>query len=199
MPREGKTARRSEGAIWHRLFTVVQYRRFAPAGCRRDMGYGMSYGAQVKNGTHKAAWYGLAECLHCGVRDLDLFADLEDADFHLIHHHPIDNLRVDPGAVLYHAGEPGGAVYTICSGLVKLVQYLPDSGQRIVRLLQQGDTAGLEVLAGEPYRHTAIVVQVAHACRIPRQVIETLSAETPRLYRQLMRCWQHALAEADAG
>lgn len=151
----------------------------------------------MKNSNIKAAWQGQAECLDCGIRDLVLFADLEENDFHLIHQ-PIDDLRFDIGAVMYHAGEQGSALYTVRSGLVKLVQYLPDGGQRIVRLLRQGDVAGLEILLGQPYQHTAIVLQPVQACRLPRQVVETLSTETPRIHQQLLKRWQRSLAEADA-
>lgn len=151
----------------------------------------------MKSGNIKAAWQGQAECLDCGIRDLVLFADLQENDFHLIHQ-PIDDLRFDVAAVMYHAGEQGNAVYTIRSGLVKLVQYLPDGSQRIVRLLRQGDLAGLEVLLGQPYQHTAVVLQPVQSCRIPRQVVETLSTATPRIHQQLMKRWQRSLSEADA-
>lgn len=144
----------------------------------------------------QAAWKGTAECRDCGVRDLVLFAELTEDDFKLIHL-PIDEIRYEAGATLYEAGEPGTALYTVRSGLVKLVQYLPDGTQRIVRLLRQGATAGLEVLVGQPYEHTAIILQPALVCRLPREVVERLSRETPRLHSQLMRRWYAALHQAD--
>lgn len=143
-----------------------------------------------------AAWQGTAECRDCGVRDLVLFAELTEQDFSLIHL-PIDEIRFETGATVYEAGQDGRALFTIRSGLVKLVQYLPDGTQRIVRLLRQGATAGLEVLVGQPYEHTAIVLQSALVCRLPRDVVERLSRETPRLHSQLMRRWHAALHQAD--
>ncbi len=144
----------------------------------------------------QAAWQGKAECRDCGVRDLVLFAELNEDDFKLIHL-PIDEIRMEAGAVLYESGNEGKALFTIRSGLVKLVQYLPDGTQRIVRLLRQGATAGLEVLVGQPYEHTAIVLQPALVCRLPKEVVERLSRETPRLHSQLMRRWYAALHQAD--
>jgi CRP-like cAMP-binding protein len=144
----------------------------------------------------EAAWTGNAQCHDCGIRHLVLFADLDRADFDLIHL-PIEEIEGEPGTVLYSAGDEGAALYTVRSGLIKLVQYLPDGQQRIVRLLRSGSAAGLEVTLGQPYEHSAVAVQPSRLCRIPRQVVDRLSRETPRLHGQLMRRWHEALREAD--
>ena len=94
-------------------------------------------------------------------------------------------------------GDEGSAIFTVRSGLVKLVQYLSDGTQRIVRLLRQGDTLGLEVLLDRNYEHTAITLQGAACCRIPRTIVQRLSEETPRLHRQLMLRWHQSVARAD--
>ncbi|AWK87713.1 Crp/Fnr family transcriptional regulator [Azospirillum thermophilum] len=143
-----------------------------------------------------AARLGTAQCRSCAIRDLVLFGDLQEGDFDLIHL-PIDELRLAPGAALYHAGEEGSALFTIRSGLVKLVQFLPDGTQRIVRLLRRGAVAGLEVMVGRPYEHTAIALQEVEACRLPREVVERLSRETPRLHGRLMERWYQSLHQAD--
>lgn len=144
-----------------------------------------------------AAWKGTAHCRDCGIRHLVLFADLQAADFDLIHM-PIEEMDFAAGQTLYSTGGPGKALYTVRSGLVKLVQYLPDGNQRIVRLLKRGTTAGLETLLDPHYEHTAIAVLPTSVCRIPRQVVDRLSQETPRLHQQLMRRWHDALNQADS-
>ena len=150
----------------------------------------------MKKSQIDAAWKGMAQCNDCGVRDLVLFADLTEADFNLIHL-PIDEIAYETGATLYSEGDDGTALFTIRSGLVKLVQYLPDGSQRIVRLLHSGATAGLEATLGQSYHHTAIALQPVLTCRIPQQVVDRLSRETPRLHRQLMSRWNAALQAAD--
>lgn len=150
----------------------------------------------VKKTRIEAAWSGQAECRGCGIRDLALFADLKEQDFSLIHL-PIDEIAYEAGAVLYNSGDDGRAVYTVRSGLIKLVQYLPDGAQRIVRLLRPGDTLGLEVLVGDTYEHTAVVLRRALTCRIPREVVQRLSVETPRLHSQLMKRWHQSVRQAD--
>lgn len=150
----------------------------------------------MKKGRIDAAWKGLAQCQDCGIRDLVLFADLAEPDFNLIHL-PIDEIEFDIGATIYSEGDDAGALFTIRTGLAKLVQHLPDGSQRIVRLLRHGATAGLEATLGQPYQHTAVALQPILACRIPRQVVERLNEETPRLHGQLIRRWASALRQAD--
>ncbi|CAA7615330.1 Crp/Fnr family transcriptional regulator [Magnetospirillum sp. UT-4] len=150
----------------------------------------------MKKSRIDAAWTGKAECGRCGIRDLVLFADLAEPDFNLIHL-PIEERELDVESVLYSAGQDGSALFTVRTGLVKLVQYLPEGTLRIVRLLGPGATAGLEALLGQPYEHSAVVLQRALVCRIPRQVVERLSTETPRLHGQLMQRWHGALKQAD--
>jgi CRP-like cAMP-binding protein len=142
------------------------------------------------------AWQGPPQCRDCGIRNLVLFADLQQADFRLIHQ-PIAELGFHAGDTLYHAGAAANSVYTIREGLVKLVQYQPDGNQRILRLLKQGDVAGMEALVEQPYQHDAIVLERVSACRIPVAVVESLSRDTPRLHRQLLSRWQRALRDAD--
>ena len=140
---------------------------------------------------------GIADCRNCSIRESVLFARLEDAAFEQLHD-PIDQYTLPPGATLYHAGTKGERIYTVRSGTLKLVQYLPDGGQRIVRLIRSTDITGLEVLVDEPYQHDAVVLQETEVCALPVRVINNLSRENPDLHRELLSRWQRALQEADA-
>ncbi|GEO82726.1 Crp/Fnr family transcriptional regulator [Pararhodospirillum oryzae] len=150
----------------------------------------------MKRSRIEAAWRGQPECQGCSIRDLALFADLQQADFNLIHL-PIDEFEVEAGSVLYNGGDEARALLTLRSGLVKLVQYLSDGSQRIVRLQRPGDTLGLEATVGDQYEHTAVALRRVLLCRIPVEVIHRLSQETPRLHRQLMMRWHNNVRQAD--
>ena len=50
----------------------------------------------------ESAWRGTADCRNCGIRDMVLFADLNEEDFKLIHA-PIDDLIIPAGEPLFHA------------------------------------------------------------------------------------------------
>ena len=145
----------------------------------------------------KDAWSGEANCQQCSLRESVLFAGLREEDFEQIHH-PIHQFDLQPGQHLYHAGEMGDRMYTIRSGLVKLVQYLADGSQRIVRLVKSTDVTGLESLVHQPYEHDAIVMQPTEVCCLPTDTVQELSNANPELHVELLRRWQHALSEADA-
>ena len=143
-----------------------------------------------------SAWEGAEKCQNCGVRNLVLFADLNQEDFKLIHL-PIDDYDLDVGDTLYRELMQPQFIYTIRSGLVKLVHFLANGNYRIVRLLQQGDVGGMEALNGTPYLHHAIALQNTSVCRIPVDEIERLNRESPRLHKKLTARWQQVLSDAD--
>lgn len=89
-------------------------------------------------------------------------------------------------------------MFTIRTGILKLVQYLPDGTQRIVRLLRATDVTGLETLLSQEYQHDAVVLQTAQACSLPVTVVQALSQTNPVLHKELLNRWQKALKEADA-
>lgn len=145
----------------------------------------------------KDAWDGEADCLSCTLRDSVLFAGLEEKDFDQIHQ-PINLYTLPAGSILYRAGDEGSRMYTIRSGVLKLVQYLPDGTQRIVRLIRPTDVIGLEALLGQNYQHDAVVLQSVQACSLPVSVVQALSLTNPKLHQELLTRWQKALEEADA-
>lgn len=145
----------------------------------------------------RETWSGEADCLRCPLRDSVLFAGLEDADLKRIGD-PIDQFLLKPGTHLYHTGDYGDSLFTVRRGTLKLVSYLPDGAQRIVRLARPTDVLGLEALVEDRYRHDAIAVHPTDICRYSAQGVRTLGRENPKLYRELMARWQRALSEADA-
>jgi hypothetical protein len=48
----------------------------------------------------ESAWRGTSDCRNCGIRDLVLFADLNEEDFNHVHA-PIDDLVYKSGQSLY--------------------------------------------------------------------------------------------------
>ena len=143
------------------------------------------------------AWTGEADCRNCQLRNTVLFSGLEENDFEKIHQ-PIDQYILPPGSYLYRMGEKAHHMFTIRSGSLKLVQYLPDGSQRIVRLIRTTDITGLEALLDQDYQHDAITLQPTEICKLPVPVIKKLSSENPKLHQELLNRWNRALTEADA-
>lgn len=143
------------------------------------------------------AWAGTADCLHCSLRTSALFSGLTEDDFKQFHK-PIDQLTLKQGQVLYNMGDVGSYLFTVRSGLLKLVQSLPDGTQRVVRLLRSTDVLGLEILVGEKYGHDVIALRDTELCRYPVEAVNILSQSNPVMHKGLMAQWQKALNEADA-
>jgi len=141
-------------------------------------------------------WIGRADCRHCGVRKEVLFSSLTKEDLDSILE-PIDMYCYPPESVLYHEGDQDASVYTLRTGLVKLVRFLPDGSFRIVRLLKKGDAFGLERLIGEKYEHTALTLTRVGLCRIPVCVLSSLDGKNPGLHRKLLERWDQYLRRAD--
>lgn len=133
----------------------------------------------------ESVWRGKSDCRNCGMRDMVLFADLNEQDFGMIHA-PIDDLEFKQGATLYDEGSRAQGVFTVRTGMIKLV-----------RVLRPGDVAGLEALATSRYDCEAVALTDVAVCRIPLDVIHTLGAGSHRLHHMLMQKWQKALKDAD--
>jgi len=144
----------------------------------------------------ESAWRGTSDCRNCGIREMVLFADLNEEDFDLIHA-PIDDLVYQPGQALYEASDQAVGVFTLRKGMVKLVRVTADGRERVVRVLFPGDVVGLEALATGRYDSQAVALSEVSLCRIPLEVMHQLGANSPRLHRKLMEKWQSALKLAD--
>lgn len=144
----------------------------------------------------ESAWKGTSNCRTCGIRDMVLFADLNEDDFKMIHA-PVDDLEFPLGATLFQEGNSALGIFTLRSGMLKLVRNTVDGRQRIVRVLRPGDVAGLEALAHSRYDCDAVALTDIAVCRVPLSVIHTLQAQSPRLHKRLMEKWSRALKEAD--
>lgn len=144
----------------------------------------------------EAAWRGASDCRSCAIREMVLFADLTEHDFGKMHS-PIDNLMFDHGGVIYTEGRRVEGVFTLRSGMVKLVKTSTDGRKRIVRVLRSGDVIGIEALASASYDSDAIALTQVSVCRIPVDVIQNLAKHSVRMHAQLMHKWQLALKNAD--
>ncbi|MCG6898241.1 MAG: Crp/Fnr family transcriptional regulator [Thiocapsa sp.] len=152
----------------------------------------------VRGVTLRDAWSGEADCINCSLRTSVLFAGLTETDFAEIHD-PIDQFNLKPGTSLYRTGDAADHMFTVRSGVMKLVQYLPDGSQRIVRIARTADVLGLEaMIEGGGYQHDAVALQPTEVCRFPARLVRDLGCSKPELQRELLSRWQRALSEADA-
>ena len=144
----------------------------------------------------ESAWRGTSDCRNCGIRDMVLFADLNEQDFSTIHA-PIDDLMLKKGSTLFDRSSRSHGIYTLRTGMVKLVRVTADGRQRIVRVLRPGDVVGLEALTSPSYDSDAVALTDVSVCRIPVEVILKLGTTSQRLHIKLMQKWQKTVRDAD--
>jgi CRP-like cAMP-binding protein len=142
-------------------------------------------------------WQGRADCRHCNIRHLMLFSGLPEHAFHHVLS-PIDNICYPAGSVLFEQGDCDKGIFSIRSGIIKLLSLKTDGAQRIVRLLGHGGVIGLELLdAGECYRHTAVALTPVDVCHIPLNTMLQLDASYPQLCQEVRVRLQDDLDRAD--
>lgn len=108
-----------------------------------------------------------------------------------------NRLHCPSQSVIYRESEPGKAVFAVCRGLVKLVKYLPNGQSRIVRLLETGETLGIEAALDCAYEHTAVALGDVEVGRIPVAALQRLRTTDPEAYRSLMARWHDYLRRSD--
>lgn len=108
----------------------------------------------------------------------------------------IRNMQCARGGRLYEEGQAGIELYSLRSGLVKLVHHMPNGKERVVRLLRGGDVAGIEILRHPSYHHTAIALEPVDFCRINKASVVDLDRH-PDVHAALMDRWERNLDIAD--
>ncbi len=135
-------------------------------------------------------------CARCGVREVALFGALPDEALDQIHQH-IAEERLAPRQALFELGHRADALYTVRSGVLQLERVNERGDRRVVRLAGRGDLLGLEAMLLQPYGATAVACTQVEVCRIPRSLLQELSASQPSLSAGLMQRWQQALSGSE--
>jgi CRP-like cAMP-binding protein len=139
---------------------------------------------------------GKSNCVDCNLRHEIICAEVsleELVDFHT----GIQDYDYGHGAMIFQTGQPTDGVYCIRHGAVKLVKLDPTGSQRIVRVLRQGDVAGIESAFGKAFEHTAIAVGDVRACRVPIEHFRGFVATHGGLQMRMLQGAQAALRETE--
>ena len=137
-----------------------------------------------------------ADCEHCTIRHLMLFAPLEmERLAHWLW--PINHIVTPPKRSIYHKGQPPHSIFSIRRGFVKLVQLRYNGEESIVRLIGPGQCIGLEALLGESYQQDAWAITELDYCAIPVKTIQQMEEDQPVLYGELQKQWNKQLDQAN--
>jgi CRP-like cAMP-binding protein len=139
---------------------------------------------------------GQSRCTDCAIRAGSLFGNLPEDVFDSFNG-AVEHFSVPAKSVLFREGEVGRYVYTLRSGVIKLVQRAPNGSARIVGLLHKGDTVGLGALGGSAYQHGAEALHASEVCRIPVDTLRSIGASNPQLTEQIFLRQQKSLDSAN--
>ena len=123
-------------------------------------------------------------------------ADVSLDDVMGFHTHASDYI-FPSGVALQNMAAPVQAVYCIRKGVVKLVKYDANGGQRIVRVLKKGDVAGIDWAFAGTAEYAAIAVGEVHACQIPVGFFLDFVSSHADFQSRLLHKSQEALRETE--
>jgi len=113
---------------------------------------------------------------------------------------PLDRLGtlvdVARDATLFYEGDLADHLYRVVSGAVRLCKVLPDGRRQLADIFLPGDLVGLDL--GESHSFAAEAITDSVVLKLPRQRVETLINENPRLGRALLSLAVERLAAAQS-
>ena len=149
----------------------------------------MAYDGTLSSGiSHSSALHaGQPNCQHCPSFSLCLIQGLAPNDVNQWNSVVQSQLSLAlPGQVLFEAGEAMAALYVVRAGCVKSVTIDEEGIERVRGFHLRGDLIGLDALDASHYPSTAVVVQGAQLCRIPRALVMQKLLHSPALMQRLL-------------
>lgn len=132
-------------------------------------------------------------CGLCASRKHSLLSDLSQDQICFIS----DNKNLishKKGQVLFYEGTRPLGIYCISSGVVKVFKTASNGKEQIIHLAQKGDFLGYAALLGEEnYSNTAMIIEDAKICFIPREsFLNTLSTNS-LFFRRITKALSHEI------
>ena len=122
-------------------------------------------------------------CSTCDVNELVFCSALGDAE------RPrlaaiVTEVKAEPQQTIFYEGDPAQYVFNVTKGAVKLYKLMADGRRQVTGFLFRGDFLGLALNTSYAYSSEAMLP--TRLCRFPRDDLERLLDEFPRLERRLL-------------
>jgi CRP/FNR family cyclic AMP-dependent transcriptional regulator len=106
--------------------------------------------------------------------------------------------RLEPGAALFRAGDPGTGCYRIDAGLLKVVVSSSQGEERIIAILGPEAIVGeLSMIDGLPRSASVVAISSCELAFVSRKSFEQYTEAHPEICQYLMRTLATRLREAD--
>lgn len=139
---------------------------------------------------------GKGHCLHCPMRSLSIFAQLDLGILEQINFETTVQ-TFEAGDTLYHQGDPSEFAFTLRSGLVKLNKTLANGKSQIISLQRKGDLLGMDAFAQMPYNHDATALTDIELCRLPIDKLNQIKRANEAIDTALLQRWNQNLRSAE--
>ncbi len=114
------------------------------------------------------------------LKKIDIFADLPDADIHLIAENA-QRIDFPDGSPIIKRGEPGRFLWVVYDGEVEVLLTEDDGSQRTVATLEREQIFGeMALLTGEPAVLDVVAFRAARIIKIPREIFSGMIARNPQ-------------------
>ena len=95
-------------------------------------------------------------------------------------------LSFEPGDIIITEGDKGDSLFTITTGVTKTFIRQPDGGQKMVRILKEGDFFGeISILSGKPRTATVTAATTCELLELDRTTLDEICERQPRVHQVL--------------
>lgn len=134
-------------------------------------------------------------CSRCSLQQLCLPYGLELTDIEHLEELVAPASPIARERELFSQGDRLTDIYAIRSGSMKTVLVNEDGLEQVMGFYYPGDVLGLDGVAGQHHRCSAVALENTSVCRIPFDRLDDLVDRLPSLRRQLMRLMSQALSD----
>jgi CRP-like cAMP-binding protein len=137
-------------------------------------------------------------CDKCAIETNAIFRNLTRDEMEKINFEK-DFRHYRRGDVLYQEGNRINGFYCINKGIIKVFKTGFDGKEQIIRFAKKGEIiAYRSVISNEPACTTAEVIEEAHVCFIPSEILISFIKGNPVFSFELMKLTCHELEEANS-
>ena len=116
------------------------------------------------------------------LRSIDLFRFFSDEDLRAFSQR-VDEVRLAKGAILFHEGDAGNAMFLLLSGLLKVF-----SGNRVIDIVKSGDYLGeMAIIEKQPRSASVQAIEDSVLLSVPSVVFEEYFSHQPASLVAMMR------------
>jgi len=95
-------------------------------------------------------------------------------------------LNFEPGDIIITEGDKGDSLFTITTGVTKTFLRQPEGGQKMVRILKEGDFFGeISILSGKPRTATVTAATACELLELDRATLDEICEKNPHVHQVL--------------